>query len=313
MNDDVFTVEKASQIWLKRCQIDGLERSTLKSYREHVNLHVLPRIGQRDLCVMKTRDVHEFKDELLTDLTKAMAKKVLATFKAMVSEALSRDYIEVDFARAVKIKVSSRDVPKKRFPKKEEMKLLIDHVPSKHKALIVTAIYTGMRLSELRGLTWRHVLFDRSIIEVRQRADSWKEIADPKSAAGSRDIPMAPIVINELKQLKLTKAASDDDYVFSNGAGNVESGSNIYNRVFRPLMAECGLVDSRGKGLFTFHGLRHGAASLLIDAGWGPKKIQRFMGHSSINITFDVYGHLFDLADEDVGRMAELQSNLEAA
>lgn len=313
MDDDVFTVETAAQVWLRRCEADGLERSTLKSYREHVILHILPRLGDRDLSTMRTRDVHEFRDELLVALSKSMSKKVLASFKAIVSEAVSREYIQNDFARAVKIRISSRDVPRKRIPSKEELRLLLERCPDKDRALITAAIYTGMRLSELRGLTWQHVALKRSIIEVRQRADSWRQIANPKSASGHRDIPLAPIVVTELTKLKARKQAGESDYVFGNGAGNVESGSNIYNRTFKPLMKDCGLTEKNGKSVFSFHALRHGAASLLIDAGWGPKKVQRFMGHSSINVTFDVYGHLFDDAEEDVGRMAELQSSLEAA
>ena len=67
----------------------------------------------------------------------------------------------------------------------------------------VTAVFTGMRASELRGLVWDAVDFDKKTIAVRQRADIWGTMGRPKSAAGERVIPMAPLVVNVLKEWRL--------------------------------------------------------------------------------------------------------------
>lgn len=63
----------------------------------------------------------------------------------------------------------------------------------------------------------------------------------------------------------------------------------------------------------TLHGLRHAAASLFIEQGWNPKKIQALLSHSSINMTMDVYGHLFENAEEDVSMFEKLEHDLLAA
>jgi integrase len=94
MSSTEYTVKEAAQTWLRRCQLDSLERSTLRSYQQHVDLHILPRIGDCDLKTMAPADVHDFRDQLLADMSKAMAKKVLGSFKSMVSEAHARGHIQ---------------------------------------------------------------------------------------------------------------------------------------------------------------------------------------------------------------------------
>lgn len=81
--------------------------------------------------------------------------------------------------------------------------------------------------------------------------------------------------------------------VFPNGKGNLESYGNIMRRIFYPLEKETGLFGKDGKPKYGFHALRHFAASMMIEQGWPPKKIQSILGHSSITITYDTYGHLF--------------------
>jgi integrase len=107
--------------------------------------------------------------------------------------------------------------------------------------------------------------------------------------------------------------------VFPNGIGKVESHSNLVERGFQPIQLAAGISDRRqgvdptGKpaidaagrpvmievAKYGMHALRHACASLWIENGYNPKQIQRLMGHSSIKVTFDVYGHLFADADAD--------------
>lgn len=112
--------------------------------------------------------------------------------------------------------------------------------------LIVMAIFTGLRASELRGLRWRDVLFDSWEILVRQRADCFNVIGRPKSAAGERSVPMTPLVLNTLKEWRVACPKSAGDLVFPNGAGNVESLTNIRRRGLIPAMTAAG-VSVRAK------------------------------------------------------------------
>lgn len=184
--------------------------------------------------------------------------------------------------------------------------------------LIVTAIFSGMRASELRGLTWSNVEFDAGLIKVRQRADRYNRLGMPKSKAGRRDIPMAPLVANTLREWKITCPTTALDLVFPSERGEVIWHANLYTQCFLGLLHACKLMiaapvqaeAARMRPPYNFHALRHAAASLFIEHGWTPKKIQIVMGHSSIQVTFDIYGHLFPSPDDDAKAMAEIEARL---
>ena len=103
--------------------------------------------------------------------------------------------------------------------------------------LLITAIFTGLRASELRGLRWRDVDFKANELHVQQRADRFNEIGKPKSAAGERVVPFGKFVANTLKEWKLACPKSEGDLVFPNGAGKVEVLANIINRGLIPAQA----------------------------------------------------------------------------
>jgi len=98
------------------------------------------------------------------------------------------------------------------------------------------------------------------------------------------DLPAG--LVAELKLRRLQCPPGAHDLVFPNGAGNPENHANLLNRGFYPAVRRARLRKIR------FHDLRHTYASLLIANGEHPKRIQALMGHSSINVTMDVYGHL---------------------
>jgi integrase len=124
---------------------------------------------------------------------------------------------------------------------------------------------------------------------------------------------MAPTVFKVLSDWKELVPESALDLVFPNSVGKVQNYSNIYNRIFKPMLVDNGIVDDTGQSKFGIHALRHAAASLFIEQGWNPKKIQTLLGHASINMTMDVYGHLFENAEEDVLMFEKLEQDLMAA
>jgi integrase len=174
--------------------------------------------------------------------------------------------------------------------------------------LLVTAVFTGLRASELRGLTWAAVDFEKQVLHVRQRADLWGTIGDPKSAAGDRVIPMAPPVVNTLREWRLACPKGKLRLVFPNGRGNVESHANIATRGFAPLQRAC-----FGEVKYGLHSLRHFFASWAIEQGFTPKRLQALLGHSSIQMTFDCYGHLFPSLEDDHAKFAADALQIRAA
>ena len=163
----------------------------------------------------------------------------------------------------------------------------------------MVAAFTGLRASELRGLRWADVDLKANKLHVIQRADKFHKIGSPKTEAGKRDVPFGPTVHNTLKEWKLACPKSELDLVFPNTRGNIEGLPNILTRGFIPTVIAAGAIKADGSAKYTgLHTLRHFYASWCIDRGLPPKVIQELLGHTSITMTFDRYGHLFPKADD---------------
>lgn len=199
------------------------------------------------------------------------------------------------------------------IPTREEIKALVGALDDHWRPLLVTAIFTDMRSSELRVLRWQDVNLKRGEINVNQRADRYKEIGPTKSEAGVRTIPVPPLVVKALKKHQL-KQTNKTGLVFANPEGEPRSHTNIINKGLIPAMIGGGVVVGAGKdedgnpiqkAKYTgLHALRHFYASWLInrkeDGGLGlpAKMVQERLGHASIVMTIDVYGHLFPRTDD---------------
>jgi integrase len=223
---------------------------------------------------------------------------------------------------ATPIARSKRDDARPVMPTKAELKAVIDATPARYRPLILTAIFTGLRASELRGLQWGDVDLKCARLHVRRRVDRFNKFGPPKSKAGTRDILLSPIVANSLREWKLVCPKGELELVFPNGAGGVENHGNLLSRVFWPIQIAAGVVvmkdglDDEGRPIklpdakYSLHALRHAAAALWIEQGLGPKRIQTLMGHASIQQTFDQYGYLFEARDDDRTAMAEIEARL---
>lgn len=309
------TVADACESWLKTCERNELERSTLKAYRSHAKIHIEPKIGDLMLIDLSRGQVRDFMHDLMDeDVSRAQVRKIMVSLRSILSEAVEREWIDHNVGVDVKVKRQARALSDdKIIPTKAEIRKILEKAPKTHRAMFVTAIFTGMRISELRGLAWSNVDFQAKVIRVSQRADEYCQIGAPKSRAGVRSIPMAPAVCKVLAEWRESAPESKLDLVFPNSVGKVQNYSNIYNRVFKPMLVKNGIVDDTGQAKFGIHALRHAAASLFIEQGWNPKKIQTLLGHASINMTMDVYGHLFENAEEDKSMFQKLELDLMAA
>jgi integrase len=303
-----ITVAEAAELWIEKSELEKLERATLRQYRTHADMHINPLIGGEKLARLSSPLVESFRDALLRKGSRAMARKVLSSLKAILGEAQRRGLVAHNAASPVKVGVNKRETGKltvgRDIPSKEEVQTILRKAEARWRPFFVTAIFTGMRASELRGLTWDDVKVDRKVIHVRQRADLWGTMGAPKSAAGDREIPMAPMVVNALREWRLACPKGPLNLVFPNGVGNVESHANIATRGFYALQIEAGIVGEDGRPKYGLHALRHFCASWLIEQGFSPKRLQALLGHSSITMTFDRYGHLFPSLEDDHAKFA---------
>ncbi len=319
-----ITVFDAACLWLARCERDGLEATTIRQYRAHVDLHITPRIGKTKLARLSAPVINAFIDQLIDDgRSKEMARRLLRSLSSIVREAQRHGLVAANNVRdASPIKRSKRIDGRAEMPTKDELKRIINTTPERWRAFIMTAIFTGLRASELRGLKWEDIDLKNSILHVRRRVDRFNKFGPPKSEAGTRDIPLSPTLVNALKAWRLGCPRGDLDLVFPTGAGRVESHGNLLSRVFWPIQIAAGVVILReskneaGETIktpdakFSLHALRHAAAALWIEQGFSPKKIQTLMGHASIQQTFDTYGYLFEDREDDQSAMAAIEARL---
>lgn len=317
-----ITVAEAGKEWLKavehgRGERGPAEASTLRQYRHHLKDYIEPALGNVKLADLSKRDVQKFREDMLARLSRATAKKVLQSVKGILSEMQHQDHVAVNVAATVKIG-SSRQKEDVVIPSEADIRAILatlDELAAqdnrrwaeaweKRRALIVTAIHTGLRASELRGLPWDAVDLKAGKIEVRQRADENGVIGPPKSEAGYRSVFIPSSLVTLLKAHKLK---SKHALVFATEEGTPQSLPNIHNRAWKPVQLEAGVADPRkdengnvirdedGKPImdprYNFHSLRHYHASVLIADGTDFKEIQTEMGHSGIQITIDLYGH----------------------
>jgi integrase len=319
------TVEKAAALWIASGENAGLERSTVKQRKSHLQHHIVPLIGQTLLSKLTVPAVRDFEDRMRTEgRSPAMVKKVLTSLGSILSDASERGLAMRNPVRDMRTSRKGRDRRLERrqkgrievgvdIPTREEVKALVEALTDNWRPLLITAIFTGMRSSELRGLRWQDADFKRHEIRVNQRADQFGEIGRPKSEAGLRTIPVPPVVINALKAHKLSQGIGSE-LVFANPDGEPRSHANIVQKGLVPAMIRAGVTsssekDEEGRPILKakysgMHALRHFYASWLInrkeDGGLGlpVKMVQERLGHASIVMTMDVYGHLFPRSDD---------------
>src|SRR4051794_18932306 len=217
---DSLTVAEAAEVWYAACQAKGHEAATLRNYRGHLDRYIVPTLGRVKLAKLTTPGIAAYRDELLRNKTSQTTRKLLGCLKSILAEAQVRGLVAQNVALPIKVETKSRDRRRlhigRDIPSKEEIRIILDTAKGIWRPLFVTAIFTGMRTSELRGLTWNDVDFTKKVVHVRQRADRFGTLGQPKSFAGQREIPMSPMVVNALREWRLACPKGSLNFVFPN-------------------------------------------------------------------------------------------------
>jgi integrase len=314
-----ITVAKAAEDWIQRVTADGRERSTIVQYQGHKRLHIVPELGNIKLAHLTTPRVEAFRDHLLASISRPMAKKVLRSLKSILKDARRRGNVAQNVAADTTIESDKRSKRKIKpgvdFPLPQEVRRMVEAArEGRQRAVIVVAAFTGLRASELRGLRRDDIDFKRQMIHVRQRADRYCQIGNPKSEAGERAVPVGPIVVNTLRDWCLR--SSTDHLLFATRSGKPDNHTNLVRRILHPVQVAAKVVTKDGKPKYPgLHSLRHFYASWLInrkqDGGLELplKEVQARLRHATLAMTADTYGHLFPRVDH-TAEMAEAERAL---
>ncbi|WP_108461340.1 tyrosine-type recombinase/integrase [Devosia naphthalenivorans] len=332
------SVREAGKLWIAARERAGRERTTIAQYQNHLDLHIYPHLGSEKLTSLSVPRVRTFEEWMLDNgRSPAMVRKVLVSLGSLLADAQERGLVARNVIRDLRGGRGASDHRAQKrakgrlkigadIPTPAEIRSLIAVLTGKWRPVILTAIFTGMRASELRGLSWDAVDFEKKIIRVYQRADSYREIGRPKSESGEREIPMTPMVANTLKEWRLQCPKGKLNLVFPNTKGGVEGHSYLAHAGIEAawkragIVRDTGQIDEKGPPVIApkytgMHCLRHFYASWCInrrsDGGLElpPKVVQERLGHSSITMTVDVYGHLFPRGD-DAAELAAAEASL---
>jgi integrase len=323
------TVEDAGEAWIAEAKAAGLEASTVRQYRQHLDLHIKPLLGAtKKLSELETETIAKFCTVLLANgRTRAMAKKVISSLGSIIVDAkMPRNVVHAEALQGHKRRqrgIESRREEQieagKDFPLKPELHAILDAakaydatvppVARKWHALILTAAFTGLRASELRGLRWKDVDTKRKILTVRQRADRWNVIGPLKSKSAYRTVPLAGGVARALDDWRPICPKGELDLVFPNRVGKVETLPTLHHRGLGPIQVKAGISTSRVTPKYGMHSFRHFAASLFCEY-LPPKRVQALIGHSTIAMTLDVYTHLFPNPDGDAAVMSRIEEQV---
>lgn len=283
------------------------ERSTWKQYRSHIKLHIATYpVASTLLNTLRAPECRVYLDALQEKIGDSQAAKVMVTFRMILSYAAERGWIQGNPATTVKLKRQTRKVKVVTFPEKKDVKELLDTAEAmgaEEHAFCCLGFFCGLRPSELRGLPVTAIRPGNVVIE--QRADEWGKIGPPKTPKSRRTIPMgkytAKIVDKWLKDVT-------GPLLFPSENQTPMSYQNLYNRFWKPLHIKAGLYTPAVKAdpktgiiaapesgtVYTLHTMRHVAASLWIEEmSDNPKKVQEWLGHATLAMTMDTYGHLF--------------------
>lgn len=302
---DAPTVAEAAERWLASAEARGLERSTIEGYRQH-RAHILPQLGSIRLSRLTEEDVIEFRDHLLRTMSRPMASKVMVTLRAILRRG--KRPIDVRLERNGQQRHQERLEVGRDIPTPAEVRTLLTAATGAAGGILALAALAGLRASELRGLRWDDLDFRHSQVTIRQRADRWGKIGSPKSRDSRRTVPLGPEAARILREWRLAcprRVIKGDDgeirkelwpLVFPTKAGTPHLLGNLSKRVLRPVQLAAGI------GPYGLHSFRHFYASWQLSQGVSLKVLQHRMGHSTIILTSDRYGHLMPESADDRAR-----------
>lgn len=247
--------------------------------------------------------VEEYFDRLQgTGISFKTIREIRNTLIRLLELARRRKYIAINPAKGLNL-IPNQGTPRKKKiipPPKLLIRMVIETANAVLSLQIKFAAVTGLRASEQWALRWKHIDFKRGYISVQTRLDELtKTEGMTKTEAGDREVPVSATFLSELLALKVASDAQADDLVFPGIEGRYRSHGSARDSFYRVVgqVMKTWPESEKRPDRPRWHDLRHFAISCWIEAGLPPKAIQEFAGHASLQMTMDLYGHLFPSAD----------------
>jgi integrase len=266
--------------------------SVQRDYRRDLDKRIVPLIGGSRLNELTLPDVQRVADRLASEgLAPASVRNSLMALRALYAWALPRGFAHRNPCDGLRL--ASAEKGRDRIASASECALLIAALPPLDRATLGLAAYAGLRAGELLALDWSAIDLDRGMVRVERAWDHGsRTFIAPKSKAAARDVP----IVARLRLLL------EDHRELTAGVGLLFPGRDPRSPVNHSALLRRTKRAWGGAGLETLglHEARHTFASLMIAAGANAKALSTYMGHGSIAITYDRYGHLMPGSEVEV-------------
>ncbi len=283
--------------WLTQIAAPRVRPNTLKAYRLQVERYLVPGLGSRPLGKLTARDVRRFVDRLRSQgVGVRTIQYVHATLRAALEDAVREEVLARNVAKLVRV---PRPAPEERRPLDvDEVRQLLK-ATREHRlhAMFVVFALLGMRRSEVLGLQWRDVDLDARVVRVERglhRLDDGLKLLPPKTKRSRRTVPLPAVVVQALTEHKERQEHERQElgpswpatgFVFTTPIGSAIDPRNCT----RIVLEEC---ERAGVRRVRLHDFRHGCVSVLLSLGVPPRTAMEIVGHSTLEMTMTVYGHV---------------------
>jgi len=282
--DDMPSFSEFSDLWFTERQISW-KRSTQGKVKDILVKHLVPRFHGRRVHEISKADILSYRNLLAKPnedqktLSATRINGILNILKQILTEAADRHEFVAGFRGIKPLRVSKTKIEPFSLL---EVGQILEAAPKEYKPYLTTAFFTGMRTSELLGLTWASVDLNNAQLTIEQ---AWVggEIDSTKTAGSERTIDLSTPVIQALIEQRKNTETIKSEYVFCSGNGIPFSRHNFANRIWHPLLTQLNIKRRRP------YQTRHTAATLWLASGENPEWIARQMGHTSTRMLFTTY------------------------
>lgn len=291
----------------------GRERykpNTVRSYERALRGRIAKApLARIKVAELQRRDLQRFADDLLASgLSASTVSNIINPIQAFYRWEINRDELTHNPSERIDLPNNGQRRPR-RIASSGEAAALLAALAPEDRAVWATAFYAGLRRGELQALRVCDIDVEANLIAVERGWDQEEGVIEPKSRAGRRAVPLLATLRSYLEKELRRAGRRGEELVFGRTIDQAFYASTVDGRAKRAWTTandherEAAEAASREPDLLrpiTLHECRHTFASLLIDSGANPKAIQNFMGHSKIQTTFDVYGHLLPGSRDEV-------------
>jgi integrase len=260
-----------------------LRPATRRFYSEKANSHLLPYFGARRLTDIRTLDIQVFLNQKALKYSRSGLQHMKATLSRMFSDAVAWNYVRDNPVRNVRLP-NARLAPPQPYLTPEQVRRLVFALREPYRTIVLTAVLTGLRPSELFGLYWTDLDFEKQTMQI-SRSYYMGEFGLPKTNKSRRTLLMPTVLRKALENHRESSKRKTSELVFSTRQGKPIDPSRVLKKGVYPVLEKLKMPR------VGWRAFRHTVATLLQHMGVSVKVAQDQLGHSNPTTTLAIYTH----------------------